>query len=572
MTIFHVGDTSPSGAVRGLPHSLTAFAIAAVILGGFVTPIPVSAQSVSLGTATPFGVLAAAAITNTGVSTIHGDLGIHPNNASSVTGFTFSTPPDAGQVIGATHFADSVALAAQNDVTTSYNTLAGLPCDATVAADLGGLTLTSGVYCSGSSMGLTGTLTLDAQGDPDAVFVFQVGSQLTTASNSTVHVINGAQSCNVFWQIGSSATLGTGTNFLGSILALTSISLDTGAAADGRLLARNGAVTLDSADVTVCTLLPPLLVAPAISKAFLPDSIPAGGVSTLTITLINADTSNATLTAALTDTLPTGVFIASIPNAATTCAGSGTIDAVAGSGSVTMSAGHVIPAGGTCSLSVDTTGFTGGTYLNTIQAGSLVTTTGSNPSPALATLVIVPPIPGPPLVAKSFSPASVVAGASSTLTITLSNPSGIVATLTAPFVDTLPGGLIVASPPLLFSDCGGTGGPFATAGGGSVTLPAGRSIPANGSCIIRVDVTSAVAGTYVNSIPAGALVTSNGSNADPAVATLIVTLLPPIIPYTPLPVPLGGIEVLAVLALLLIVAAYWRSGRLRRQVARRRSR
>ena len=109
------------------------------------------------------------------------------------------------------------------------------------------------MYCFSSSAQLTGTLTLDAQGDPAAVFIFQVGSALTTASNSNVVVINGGSNCNTFWQIGSSAVLGTTTAFAGNILALTSISLDTNATINGRLLARNGAVTLQSNTAAVCS-------------------------------------------------------------------------------------------------------------------------------------------------------------------------------------------------------------------------------------------------------------------------------------------------------------------------------
>src|SRR6185369_17822891 len=135
------------------------------------------------------------------------------------------------------HFADAVALGAQNDVTTAYNNLAGQACDMTISADLGGSTLPPGVYCSASTMGLTGTLTLDAQGDPDAVFIFQIGSSLTTASASLVSVINGGNNCNVFWQLGASATLGTGTTLAGNLLALASITLTTGASVDGRTFA-----------------------------------------------------------------------------------------------------------------------------------------------------------------------------------------------------------------------------------------------------------------------------------------------------------------------------------------------
>lgn len=225
-----------------------------------------SAQTVPLGSAASFGVLAGSAITSVGPTVITGDLGIHPNNASSVTGFSFSTPPGPGIVNGATHFANAVALQAQNDATTAYNTLAALPCTATIPGDLGGMTLTPGVYCSNSTMGLTGAVTLNGQGDPAARFVFKVGSALTTASGASVNLVNGAQSCNVFWQVGSSATLGTGTNFLGTVIAFTSVTITTGTSVNGRTIARNGAVTAGSASISVCTLgggtNPPLPPAP----------------------------------------------------------------------------------------------------------------------------------------------------------------------------------------------------------------------------------------------------------------------------------------------------------------------
>ena len=163
---------------------------------------------------------------------------------TAVTGF----PP--GTVLGANHQADAVAGQAQSDLTTAYNVVAGQPPTEQISADLAGRTLTTGVYNATSSMGLTGELTLDAQGDPSAVFVFQAGSTLTTASGSHVTLTNGAQSCNVFWQVGSSATLGTGSSFRGTILALTSISAGTSATIVGRLLARNGAVTLDDNTIT----------------------------------------------------------------------------------------------------------------------------------------------------------------------------------------------------------------------------------------------------------------------------------------------------------------------------------
>jgi hypothetical protein len=153
-------------------------------------------------------------------------------------------------VHGTIHKNDAVASQAKQDLVTAYNDAAGRSSTATVSGDLAGRTLVPGVYTSASSLGLTGDLTLNAQGDANAVFVFQAGSTLTTGSGSHVRLIGGAQACNVYWQVGSSATIGTSTEFTGNILALTSISLKTSATLDGRALARNGAVTLDTNTVT----------------------------------------------------------------------------------------------------------------------------------------------------------------------------------------------------------------------------------------------------------------------------------------------------------------------------------
>jgi hypothetical protein len=147
--------------------------------------------------------------------------------------------------------ADAVALQAQNDVITEYNALSSAPCPRDLTGqDLGGQTLTSGTYCFSSSAQLTGPLTLNAQGNAAATFVFKIGSTLTTASGSSVAVINGGNPCGVAWRIGSSATLGTTTSFIGNLVALTSITLNTGANIIGRALARNGAVTLDTNNIS----------------------------------------------------------------------------------------------------------------------------------------------------------------------------------------------------------------------------------------------------------------------------------------------------------------------------------
>jgi type VI secretion system secreted protein VgrG len=222
-------------------------AAAAGAIAMFIAAQPAVAATapVGLGTAGSFAVLAGTPnVTNTGRSIISGDLGVSP--AAAVTGF----PP--GHVINGTmHKADAVAAQAQSDLTTAYNDAAGRAQTASVPAFIGaGQTLAPGVYKASSSLDVGGSLTLDAGGDPNAVFIFQAPSTLITDSASNVKLTNGAQACNVFWQVGSSATLGTNSDFTGTILALTSISVQTGDTIAGRALARNGAVTLDDDTIT----------------------------------------------------------------------------------------------------------------------------------------------------------------------------------------------------------------------------------------------------------------------------------------------------------------------------------
>lgn len=229
-----------SAACRSIGgRSLT---LAVLVLAMSASSVLAAQPRVDLGTADSFALLGGSAVTNTGPSVINGDLGVSPGSA--ISGF----PP--GIVNGAVHATDGVAGQAKSDLVTAYNDAAGRTPVVNVSGDLGGRTLTAGVYKASSAIGLTGTLTLNAQGDPNAVFIFQVGSGLTTATDSSVRLLNGAQACNVYWQIGSSATLGTRTAFKGTIMALTSISLNDGVAVDGRLLARNGAVTLINDTIT----------------------------------------------------------------------------------------------------------------------------------------------------------------------------------------------------------------------------------------------------------------------------------------------------------------------------------
>ena len=223
--------------------------LALTLLGAMLAP-NASANSI-LGTAGNFGVLAGSTVTNTGNTSVavNGDLGISPGAA--LTGF----PP--GSVSGSTHLADAVAGQAQIDLTNAYVGLAALGSTSNLTGqDLGGQTLTSGVYFFSSTAQLTGNLVLDAQGKSNQFWVFQIGSTLTTASASSVTIINAGAGGNdgVFWQVGSSATLGTTTSFLGNILALSSITMNTGANIScGRALARNGAVTLDTNKISIGT-------------------------------------------------------------------------------------------------------------------------------------------------------------------------------------------------------------------------------------------------------------------------------------------------------------------------------
>jgi hypothetical protein len=197
--------------------------------------------TVGLGTAASFSVLGGSTVTNTGPTTMFGDLGLSPG--SSVTG--------APHVLGQTHVDDAVAIGAKNSLTTAYNDAASRPTNGSAGTDLAGQTFTPGARTASSSLLLSsGSVTLDAQGDPNAVFIFQIGSTLITGSGTTVLLVNGAQACNVFWQVGSSATLGTGTRFVGTIMASATITANTAATIHGRLLAQTGAVNLDTNTIT----------------------------------------------------------------------------------------------------------------------------------------------------------------------------------------------------------------------------------------------------------------------------------------------------------------------------------
>lgn len=263
MIYLHAHEAGSDTPVAGMSRMFNPLRVAHVWRAGILlascfacaaVPAVANASAVNLAAASPFVVLGASTVTNTGASVLNGDLGLAPGTA--LVGFG---PPAV--VNGATHAADAVAGSAQNDLTTAYDVAAGQPIplgNDLTGQDLGGLTLTPGAYMFSSSAQLTGQLTLNALGNANAQFVFEIGSTLTTASASSVWMINGASPCNVYWQIGSSATLGTTTAFQGNLLAHTSITINDAATVQGRALAGIGAVTLDNnvLDAPVCGSTP----------------------------------------------------------------------------------------------------------------------------------------------------------------------------------------------------------------------------------------------------------------------------------------------------------------------------
>jgi hypothetical protein len=229
----------------GLVPDMTVFSVA--YSASLAVPPPVD-----LGAATPFSVLAGTTVTNTGASIVSPDLGVSPGTA--VTGFA---PTGSGTVVGTIHAGDPVAAHAQADLTTAYNDLVGRTSTAFVPGDIGGQTITPGVYRSvAASLAITGTLTLDGQGDPNAIFIFQMSSTFITAASAQMTLTNGAQACNVFFQVGSSVTLGANSTVRGNMLIFTSATVSAGVKVFGRVLAQNGAVTMDTNEI-VSTTCPP---------------------------------------------------------------------------------------------------------------------------------------------------------------------------------------------------------------------------------------------------------------------------------------------------------------------------
>jgi hypothetical protein len=242
-----------------------------ILVVGVNSMVVLASVAPGLGTAASYAILAGTTVTNTGNSVITGDLGVSPGTAC--TGLPAPcTGGGPGTVSGTIHLHDAAAIQAQSDLTTAYGVAASSPCNSNSLAQWGGQTLTPGTYCQTTSPTISGTLTLSGNG----VFIFKTGSTLVTAPGATVAFINGAQPCNVFWQVSSSATLDTTTTFVGTIMALASITVNNGATIQGRLLARNGQVSLINDRIIAPTTCLPTTVggptpAPTVSGA------PAGG-------------------------------------------------------------------------------------------------------------------------------------------------------------------------------------------------------------------------------------------------------------------------------------------------------
>lgn len=410
--------------------------IGAVVLALFQSSL-VAQLAPSLGTASGFALLGNSAVTGSAGSgtVVTGSVGSFPT--ATISNFPPSTVAP-GFTLHTT--ANATVQAAQADARTAYNFLAAQG-GAPVPGDNLNTTLTPGVYSLGAgNLPASTTLTLNGAG----IFIFNVASTLTMNVGSAV--LGTANPCNVYWRVGTSATL-NGTSFVGTVLADASITVGSGSVT-GRLLSglgATGASTLTVGGNTIGGCSAPV-AAPSIAKAFSPTTIIAGNNSQLTISLNNLNGAAASTTAIFTDTLPTGVLVAPIPGATTTCGGS--VSAPAGGSTISLAAGSTLPAG-ICTITVNVTSAVVGTYLNTIPAGALQTSSGNNLAPATATLIVTA-VPPPICPAITLSPSPIPSGTVSVAysqTLTASGGTG-------PYVfgitlGTLPAGLTLAPAGLL---------------------------------------------------------------------------------------------------------------------------
>jgi len=333
--MYIVGVVVAAGAVLGsfsirrtgtpILALVPAAALLMVFLGTTAETAGAATAPVPLGTSANYAVLGGSTVTNTNNTTLEGSLGLWPG--TSITGF----PPGIVVAPGTTEPTTAAAQQAQSDLTVAYVDAAGRPVGATTQADLANRTLVAGVY-SGPSKGalsLTGPLVLDGMGDRNAVFIFQTDSTLITASSSTVTLMNGAQECNVFWQVGSSATLGTDSVFVGNIMALTSITVNNGVTVRGRALARNGAVTLDNDTFSkpTCALTAPATTTTAVATT---TTTVAGGTTTSTVA--GGTTTSTVAGGTTTSTVAGGTTTSTVVGATATATGGATTTTTAATG------------------------------------------------------------------------------------------------------------------------------------------------------------------------------------------------------------------------------------------------
>ncbi|MET0029466.1 MAG: IPTL-CTERM sorting domain-containing protein [Candidatus Thiodiazotropha sp.] len=370
---------------------------------------------------------------------------------------------------------------------------------------------------------LTGTTLRDTL--PVGVSVYSAPSTATTCADASVLAIPGD---NEIILTGATIPANASCTFSADVVASTSGVL-TNTIGPGSIITDQGITNPGPANTNLTVLAPP-----TVSKAFNPASINTGGTSTLSIVLGNSNPDAITLTSTLVDALPGNVVVQTPNGLATDCPGA--VTANPGAIQISYANGAAIPSGG-CTISVDVTSAVDGSYLNTIAAGQLTTTAGHNPQPTTAPIGVGALINAAPGISKAFAPSTIDVNGITTLTLTLLNPNPTALTLNADFTDTFPAGLLIANPNNLAGSCT-LGSVTATPGTGLLTYANGASIP-SGNCTISVDVTSPTAGSYNNTIPAGAISTiTGGTNPTPATGSLIVrapqppTLVKTILPGT----------------------------------------
>lgn len=351
-----VTKASPPSVVsrrhRLVPPLATAGVMALVGALSLSTTAYAATAQVDLGTVGSYSVIAGSTVTNTGPSQLSGDVGVFPGEA--ITGF----PP--GVQAGTRHAGDAVADQAKSDLGIAYRDAAGRATTESVAGDLVGRTLTSGVYTSSGPLAVSGTVTLDGENTVGSVFIFQVASTLITASSSRIRLIRGADACNVFWQVGSSATLGTNSTFVGTLMALQSISVTTGTVVQGRALARNGAVTLDNnvfSSAACTTAQPTITVTPP------PVVVTSPGPTTTTISPTEIVTSPGPTT--ITSLFPVETVISPGPTTITSIVPTGTITEAGPTSTITRTAAGGAGTATSSSTAAGTSTTSGGRLANT---------------------------------------------------------------------------------------------------------------------------------------------------------------------------------------------------------------